>query len=83
MATAMGVSRTVVREAVAALLADGVVTTRQGAGTEEGSARRGMSGAADYPTARPNTGVFVRCAGSCLIRYSKIGISAEIPLTFS
>ena len=32
MATAMGVSRTVVREAVAALRADGVVTTRQGAG---------------------------------------------------
>src|SRR5258708_9252112 len=32
MATAMGVSRTVVREAVAALRADVVVTTRQGAG---------------------------------------------------
>ncbi len=32
MASAMGVSRTVVREAVAALRADGVVTTRQGAG---------------------------------------------------
>ncbi len=32
MATAMGVSRTVVREAVATLRADGVVTTRQGAG---------------------------------------------------
>jgi GntR family transcriptional regulator, transcriptional repressor for pyruvate dehydrogenase complex len=32
MATAMGVSRTVVREAVAALRADGLVTTRQGAG---------------------------------------------------
>jgi GntR family transcriptional regulator, transcriptional repressor for pyruvate dehydrogenase complex len=32
MATTMGVSRTVVREAVAALRADGVVTTRQGAG---------------------------------------------------
>jgi GntR family transcriptional regulator, transcriptional repressor for pyruvate dehydrogenase complex len=32
MATAMGVSRTVVREAVAALRADGVVATRQGAG---------------------------------------------------
>ena len=32
MAAAMGVSRTVVREAVAALRADGVVTTRQGAG---------------------------------------------------
>ena len=30
MAAAMGVSRTVVREAVAALRADGVVTTRQG-----------------------------------------------------
>ena len=32
MAAAMGVSRTVIREAVAALRADGVVTTRQGAG---------------------------------------------------
>src|SRR3984893_3118347 len=32
MATAMGVSRTVVREAVAALRADGLVTTRQGLG---------------------------------------------------
>jgi len=32
MAAAMGVSRTVVREAVAALRADGVVMTRQGAG---------------------------------------------------
>src|ERR1700736_1845959 len=32
MAGAMGVSRTVVREAVAALRAEGLVTTRQGAG---------------------------------------------------
>src|SRR5215813_12300794 len=32
MAAAMGVSRTVVREAVAALRAEGVVMTRQGAG---------------------------------------------------
>jgi len=32
MATAMGVSRAVVREAVAALRAEGLVTTRQGAG---------------------------------------------------
>ncbi len=32
MAAAMGVSRTVVREAVAALKADGLVMTRQGAG---------------------------------------------------
>ena len=32
MASALGVSRTVVREAIAALRADGVVTTRQGAG---------------------------------------------------
>jgi GntR family transcriptional regulator, transcriptional repressor for pyruvate dehydrogenase complex len=32
IASMMGVSRTVVREAVAALRADGVVTTRQGAG---------------------------------------------------
>src|SRR6516225_4671682 len=30
--TAMGVSRTVVREAIAALRADGLVTTRQGSG---------------------------------------------------
>src|SRR5208282_6865573 len=32
MVAAMGVSRTVVREAVAALRAEGLVTTRQGAG---------------------------------------------------
>jgi DNA-binding FadR family transcriptional regulator len=38
--TAMGVSRTVVREAVAALRADGLVTTRQGSGAFVADARR-------------------------------------------
>src|SRR5690349_24856549 len=37
---AMGVSRTVVREAVAALRADGLVTTRQGAGAFVADASR-------------------------------------------
>ena len=43
MMTAMGVSRTVIREAVAALRARGLVTTRQGAGAFVSSAPRRQS----------------------------------------